>query len=338
MEALVADMDERPFRAGQLYAWTFFKRAAAIDDMTDVSKSFRAALKERSFYLSFPKIKTVLKSADGTVKMLLEMEDSEPVECVLIPEKERLTLCISTQCGCSLKCAFCLTGEGGAGRNLTVAELVGEVMAAEQLVREGGVKGREAVTNIVLMGMGEPLLNYDNVIKFLNILIDPSGMAYGARKVTVSTAGVAPALEKLGYDTAANLAVSLNATTDDVRNKVMPINKKYPLKELFAALRRYPLKPRRRITFEYVLLKGVNDSIEDARRLCKLLEDVPSKINLIAFNPFPGAAFKRPERADVLKFQKVLLDAGYTAVIRESRGSDILAACGQLKARKEKAS
>lgn len=344
LKVLVDAMGERPFRAGQLYCWVFKKHARSIDAMTDVSLGFRRTLSEGGFYISSPRpgdMVEIRSSTDGTTKFLLELEDGSRVESVLIPQLsdgKRLTLCVSTQTGCSLGCAFCMTGSMGPGRDLTLSEMVSQLEEAEALAGAGKVKGHLSVTNVVIMGMGEPLLNYDEVVKFLRVLTDDKAMGFGPRKVTLSTAGVAPAIKKLGRDAivnSINLAVSLNATTNKVRSALMPINRKYPLKELMAALRGYPLKKRGAFTIEYVLIKGVNDTDADARRLVKLLRGLPSKVNLIPFNPFPGSEFKPPTTERLLTFQKILLNAGLTAVKRESRGADIQAACGQLKGHPE---
>ena len=336
LKALVDTMGERPFRATQLYRWLFKKHARSIDAMTDVSLGFRRTLSEGGFYMGSSGVLETRVSTDGTAKFLLELEDGARIESVLIPEPKRLTLCVSTQTGCSLGCAFCMTGSMGPGRDLTLSEMVSQLEEAELLAGAGKVKGHLCITNVVIMGMGEPLLNYDEVVKFLRVLIDGKAMGFGPRKVTLSTAGVVPAIERLGRDltvNSINLAVSLNATIDKVRSTLMPINKLYPLKALMAALRAYPLKKRGAFTIEYVLIRDCNDSPDDARRLVKLLKGLPSKVNLIPFNPFPSSKFERPTAERVLTFQKILLNAGLTAVKRESRGADIQAACGQLKGR-----
>jgi len=326
---LVSSMGERPYRAEQIYGWLFRKNAPDIDSMTDISKAFRERLKEE-FHVVGLKILDVKRSSDGTRKFLSVLEDGARIESVLIPEQDRLTLCVSTQAGCALGCRFCMTGMSGFTRNLGLAELTGEVFAAFSLLDEG-----ERITNVVLMGMGEPLANYDNVLRFVQVLTDGKGMGFSHNKVTVSTAGLVPAIKRLGHDANVNLAVSLNATTDDVRSRVMPINKKYPMDELIGALRAYPLHGKKTVTIEYVLLKNVNDTLEDARRLVKLLRGINCKINIIPFNPFPGAPFERPEEQRVIAFGKILQDAGYNIFTRQSKGADILAACGQLKGRYE---
>ncbi len=348
LTALMESFGEKPYRARQVYDWLFHKNAASISDMTDLSLSLRDRLEEDGFYLGSPELIQERMSSDGSMKLVLGFNDGERAECVLIPDDNRLTLCISSQSGCALGCEFCMTGivgtkrtykdagRTGAGRNLTQSELIGQVRMAEEFVRKGVFEGHIAVTNIVLMGMGEPLLNLDNVVSFIGILTDQGGMGYAARRVTLSTAGIVPAIKELGKRaTGINLAVSLNAATDEMRDWLMPINKKYPLKQLILALREYPLKKRRRITIEYVLLKGINDTDKDAKRLARLLRHVECMINLIPFNPFPGTEFERPEDVEVVRFQHLLLEEGYTAYIRASRGPDIGAACGQLGSLRE---
>jgi 23S rRNA (adenine2503-C2)-methyltransferase len=247
----------------------------------------------------------------------------------LIPDEDRQTLCISSQVGCQQACRFCLTGSGGFERNLESYEISDQVAAVQRILKEEGTRG---ITNIVLMGMGEPLANFDEVVKALTVITSEHGLGFSPRRVTVSTDGLVPEIGKLGKSgVKVNLAVSLNATTDEVRDRIMPVNRRYPIKELMAACKRFPLEPRRRITFEYVMLKGVNDSVEDARRLATLLRGIKCKVNLIPFNPFPGSEFKRPDDKTVRRFQKILHDHKYTAPVRESRGRDISAACGQLR-------
>lgn len=330
LKSLVKDLKEPPYRAVQLYGWLFKKGAASVDEMSNVSKKFLAILKEGGYCIGAPRIIKRRTSVDGTVKLLFSLEDDKRIESVLIPDGGRLTLCVSTQAGCALGCRFCATGMLGPGRNLTLSELTGQVHSSEALVKEGLVRGFARITNVVLMGMGEPLLNYEEVVKFLKVLTDPKGMGFSARRVTVSTAGIVPAIKKLGKETRVNLAVSLNATTDRVRNILMPVNKRYPISLLIPALRQYPLLQRKYITIEYVLIKGVNDSTGDARNLAELLRGIPCKINLIPFNPFPGSFFERPDEKSIEAFKGVLRNARYNALIRVSRGLDIEAACGQL--------
>ncbi|MBI5327530.1 MAG: 23S rRNA (adenine(2503)-C(2))-methyltransferase RlmN [Deltaproteobacteria bacterium] len=325
IEQWLASVGEKPYRALQIFVWLFNRRASSFDNMTDLSQALRQRLKE-NFYMGQPKILTREKSKDGAEKLLLELEDENYIECVLIPEEDRLTLCISSQVGCPLDCGFCMTGKGGFVRNLKLHEMVDQVFAAQDIL-----SGEQKITNLVLMGMGEPFLNYDEVLKFLNIATHQKGLAFAPRRITVSTSGIIPIIEKLGRETKVNLAVSLNATTDEIRNQLMPINKKYPLKALLTACIKYPAARNRRITFEYILMQGINDSIEDAKRLAALLKDIKCKINLIPFNPFPDTDFKRPSDKVISTFHKILLDNNYVAIIRTSKGQDISAACGQLR-------
>lgn len=321
----INQLGEKPYRAAQIYQWVFHRGATDIDVMTDISKQFREMLKT-GYSISADEVLDVRESSDGTRKFLSGLEDGNRIESVIIPETDRLTLCVSTQAGCALACRFCLTGASGFTRNLRLSEMVNQVFAAQKLL-----KGDEKLTNIVLMGMGEPLMNYDNVMRFLGVLTDGKGLGISHNKVTVSTAGVVPAIKKFGADTNVNLAVSLNATTNEVRDRVMPVNKKYPLEELLKSLREFPLGNRRYITIEYVMLKGVNDTLDDARRLVKILKGIKCKINLIPFNPSPGAAFEAPDERNVIAFHKIVKDSGYLVITRASKGADILAACGQLR-------
>ncbi|MBI5048177.1 MAG: 23S rRNA (adenine(2503)-C(2))-methyltransferase RlmN [Deltaproteobacteria bacterium] len=325
IERWLASMGEKPYRALQIFVWLFNRSANSFDNMTDLSQALRQRLKE-NFYISQPKILTKEESKDGTEKLLLELEDENCIECVLIPEEDRLTLCISSQVGCPLDCGFCMTSKGGFVKNLKLSEMVDQIFAAQSLLSD-----EQKITNLVLMGMGEPLLNYDEVLKFINIATYQKGLAFAPRRITVSTSGIIPMIEKLGREAKVNLAVSLNATTDEIRNQLMPINKKYPLKALLNACRKYPAARNRHITFEYILMQGVNDSIEDAKRLVTLLKDIKCKINLIPFNPFPDTDFKRPSDKAISTFHKILLDNNYVAIIRTSKGQDISAACGQLR-------
>ena len=325
IEQWLTALGEKPYKALQVFVGVFNSGISSFDDMTDLSKELREKLKE-TFSISRPKILAQEKSQDGTQKLLLELEDKNCIECVLIPEEERLTLCISSQVGCPLDCGFCMTGKGGFVRNLKLSEMVDQVFAARTLL-----SANQKITNLVLMGMGEPLLNYDEVIKFLNIATHQKGLGFAPKRVTVSTSGIAPIIERLGKETRVNLAISLNATTDEVRSHLMPINKKYPLQILLDACRKYPAVRNRHITFEYILIQGINDTVEDAKRLVRLLEGIKCKINLIPFNPFPGAEFKKPSDKAILSFQKVLLDNNYVVIIRTSKGQDISAACGQLR-------
>jgi 23S rRNA (adenine2503-C2)-methyltransferase len=332
LQARLALLGLKRYRADQVLKWIYSYHASSFEEMTDIAKTERGLLASL-FAISSPKIAGTEVSRDGTRKFLFELEDRHTVESVLIPDEDRQTLCISSQVGCQQACRFCLTGSGGFERNLEPYEISDQVLEVQRVLKEEGSRG---VTNIVLMGMGEPLANFDNVVQALTIVTSDYGLGFSPRRVTVSTDGLVPEIEKLGRSgVRVNLAVSLNATTDEVRDRIMPVNRRFPIKELLAACKRFPLEPRRRITFEYVLLKGVNDSVEDAERLTRLLRGVKCKVNLIPFNPFPGSEFRRPEDIAVRRFQKVLADNHYTALLRESRGRDISAACGQLR---EKAS
>jgi 23S rRNA (adenine2503-C2)-methyltransferase len=331
LEAFVLGLGWRRFRAEQIFAWIYRKGAEGFDQMTNLSQEDRALLNRRA-RLSRLRLLTVQRSDDGTEKYLFDLEDGNRIESVLIPdakgtgERSRLTLCLSTQAGCTLDCSFCLTGEEKLKRNLDPHEIVDQVLAVQR-----AIGSRRRLTNLVMMGMGEPLANLKNLQEALRRLTSPEGAGFSPRRITVSTAGLVPQMKKLGeFPIKANLAVSLNATTDGVRDVLMPINRKYPLKELIAACRDFPLPPRRRITFEYVLLAGVNDAPEDAVRLTRLVRGLRCKINLIPFNEFPGSEFKRPSDGRVLDFQKIVHAANLTATVRKSKGHDILAACGQL--------
>ena len=335
---LFAEMGEPKFRAKQVWSWLYAHGATEFDAMTNLSKAFRARLEER-FTLARPDIVSELKSTDGTIKWLLRLPDGNEVEMVFIPEEDRGTLCVSSQVGCTLTCRFCHTGTQRLVRNLGPYEILGQIMLARDRLGEWGRKeeGRK-LTNIVMMGMGEPLYNLDNVRDALLIAMDGDGIGFSKRKVTLSTAGVVPMMARAGDEIGCSLAVSLHATTDDVRNEIVPLNKKYPLADLLKACREYPgIHNARRITFEYVMLDGINDTDEDARRLSKMLKDIPSKVNLIPFNPWPGSAYKRSTDERILKFQHIVANEGLMpAPIRRPRGEDIMAACGQLKSESQK--
>lgn len=322
------DLGFKVFRADQIFSWIYARQARVFEDMTNIAKAERLQLAD-VFTISLPNIISTETSVDRTRKFLFQLEDGHTIESVLIPDEDRQTLCISSQVGCQQACGFCLTGKGGFQRNLAAHEIVDQVQEVSRIVAREPI---QRITNIVLMGMGEPLANYAEVIKALTIITGDKGLGFSPRRVTVSTDGLVPEIGKLGSSgLKVNLAISLNATTDEIRSRIMPVNRRYPLKDLLAACRHYPLEPRRRITFEYVLLKNVNDSVNDASRLAKLIRGIKCKVNLIPFNPFPGSEFERPEDAAVRQFQKVLLDLHYTAPVRESRGTDISAACGQLR-------
>ncbi len=322
----VDSLGERPFRARQLFRHLYARNVSSWDECTDLSRAFRNQLEHGSI-LNALELRRVDEAPDGTRKYLFQLSDGNHIESVLIPDEPRSTLCLSSQVGCALGCKFCLTGSLGFKRNLDTAEIVDQVC---QVQRDAAA--RLNVNSLVFMGMGEPLANYDAVLRAIRIITDQNGLAYSHRRVTLSTAGIVPRLRQLGQDSPINLAISLHAPDDALRNELMPINRTYPLAELMRACRDYPLVPRKRITFEYVLLDGVNDSPNQARQLLKVLNGVRAKINLIPFNPHPGSEFGTPSEAKVLAFQEVLQKAQLTAIIRKSRGREIGAACGQLAA------
>ena len=326
LEAFLMGLGKEKYRAKQIFKWLYQRGAKSFDDMTNLSKEFRRELSLKA-RISSLEPETVEISKDGTKKFLFVLEDGSSIESVLIPEEDRATLCVSTQVGCAMGCRFCLTGTFKLTRNLTCSEIVNQVCA---------VQASDRITNIVLMGMGEPLANLDNVIPALQIMTSPDGFQISSRRVTVSSSGLVPEIARLGESVTVNLAVSLNATTDEQRNLLMPINRTYPIAKLMAACRKFPLPNRRMITIEYVLVRGINDSIEDARRLVKLLKGIPVKVNLIRFNEYEGCEFQSPEQASIDRFHAYLLEKNLTVITRASRGADISAACGQLRARMEK--
>jgi 23S rRNA (adenine2503-C2)-methyltransferase len=341
-------------RTNQLWHWIYFRGARDFAEMLNISKTLRATLAD-SFELRLPEIVEEQLSVDGTRKWLLRLAPTNPqdkgaeIECVYIPESDRGTLCVSSQVGCTLTCSFCHTGTQRLVRNLTTAEIVGQLLIARQRLgdfpdherpRDGLVpsgEGVRAVSNIVFMGMGEPLYNLENVTPAIETMADGDGLSLSKRRITVSTSGVVPQIERLGADSGAMLAISLHAVRDDLRNELVPLNKKYPIRELLQACRDYPgASNARRITFEYVMLKGVNDSPSDARELVRLLKGVPAKINLIPFNPWPGAPYECSDWETIEQFSDIVFNAGYASPVRTPRGRDILAACGQLKSETEK--
>jgi 23S rRNA (adenine2503-C2)-methyltransferase len=330
LEAWVESIGEARFRARQLFRQIYNRHIRSWDECSDLSKMFRAQL-EFGTHLNASKIVEKQEASDDTTKYLMGLHDGQFIETVLIPDPPRCTLCISSQVGCSFQCKFCLTGTLGFKRNLSTAEIIDQVC---QVQHDQGARRR--ITNIVFMGMGEPLANYTSVLQAIRILIDPNGLAFSHRRITLSTAGLIPQLRRLGKESPVNLAISLHAPDDALRSELMPINRKYPLPELLAACREYPLPPRKRITFEYVLLDGVNDSPKQARELVSVLHGVRAKVNLIPFSPATfefRSGYRRPSEERILAFQDVLLRAQLTAIIRQSRGADISAACGQLVAK-----
>ncbi|HXY98841.1 MAG TPA: 23S rRNA (adenine(2503)-C(2))-methyltransferase RlmN [Stellaceae bacterium] len=334
-EELAAEMramGAEPFRVRQLWHWIYNRGVTDIAAMTTLSKAFRAALAER-YSVGRPAVIRALASRDGTRKWLLRLADGQEVECVHIPEEDRGTLCVSSQVGCTLTCKFCHTGTQRLVRNLAAAEIVGQVMLARDALGEWpSPQDDRQLTNIVLMGMGEPLYNYDNVARALKIVMDHEGLSLSRRKITLSTSGIVPMIARCGAELGVNLAISLHAVSDELRDVLVPINRKYPLAELIAACRSYPGSSNaRRITFEYVMLKGVNDSPAEARALVRLIAGIPAKVNLIPFNPWPGAPYERSSAAAIKEFSDIVNAAGYSSPVRTPRGEDIMAACGQLK-------
>ena len=320
----VKELGLESYRAGQIRQWLFKKMVTSFDEMTNVSISIRELLKEKAFISRIEKIKTQV-SEDTTEKYLFKLHDGHLIESVLIPEKDHFTLCISSQAGCAMGCAFCHTARQGLKRNLTPAEICEQVIETRKSMADP-----DKLTNIVLMGMGEPLANYDAVITAMNNMIDDNALNFSRRKITLSTSGLVPFIRRLGKDSPVNLAVSLNAGDDETRNRIMPVNKTYNLKSLIDACKEFPLPNRRMITFEYILIKGVNDRDEDALMVAKLLRGVRAKINLIPLNPGPDPEMMAPSWDDIIRFQDILADKQYTVIIRKSKGQDILAACGQL--------
>ena len=357
LEKFLKGQGKERFRALQIFKWIYQQDAHGFEEMTNISKDLRAELAATAF-ISNLEPEAIEEGSDGTRKYLFNLGDGNAVESVLIPIEGRNTLCISSQAGCAMGCEFCLTGTFKLTRNLTTAEIVNQIMAVKRDLAgnppalqaamvnapvdfddnddndDGLPESPAAIRNIVMMGMGEPLHNLDNVIPAIRIMIDGNGLQLSNRRVTVSTCGLVPEMERLGREIPnVNLAVSLNATTDELRNRIMPINRRYPLKELLRACREFPLPGRRKVTFEYVMMGGLNDTLEDAKRLLRLISDIPNKVNLIPFNEHEGCDFKAPTRAAIDAFHKYLIDRHVTVITRDSRGGDISAACGQLKGR-----
>ena len=335
---MLVERGHKPFRTKQLWQWLYWHGVTDFDAMTNLSKDFRQKLADE-FVIERPQVSEALNSVDGTAKWLLKFPDGNEVETVHIPEADRGTLCVSSQVGCTLTCKFCHTGTQKLVRNLTAAEVVGQMMLARDAFGEWPTPSDHSrmITNVVMMGMGEPLYNYDNVAAALRIVMDGEGLSLSKRRITLSTSGVVPAMRKCGEELNVNLAVSLHAVDDDTRDHIMPINKKYPLEELIKACRDYPgVKNSRRITFEYVMLRDVNDSDADARELVRLIAGIPAKVNLIPFNPWPGAPYDRSTDERIEAFADIVRAAGYPSPVRTPRGEDIMAACGQLKSESER--
>lgn len=329
LTAWFAEHGEKPFRARQVLRWMYKAGESDFDAMSDLAVSLREKLKQLAC-IRVPRVVREETASDGTRKWLLDVGTGNAIETVYIPEEDRGTLCVSTQAGCALDCAFCSTGKQGFNRNLSTAEIIGQVWWANHQIGKNA-DGNWPITNVVLMGMGEPLLNFDNTVHALRLMLDDHAWGLSRRRVTVSTSGVVPAMDRLREECPVALAISLHAPNDALRNELVPINQKYPLKELMAACKRYLEKaPRDFVTFEYVMLAGVNDSEQQARELIRLVREVPCKLNLIPFNPFPQAPYRRSDMPTVLRFRDTLMQAGIVTTIRKVRGDDIEAACGQL--------
>ena len=343
-DALIAvgtDEKKAKMRVGQIWQWIYHWGVRDFEQMTNLSKDYRAMLAD-TFVIALPEVVTRQVSEDGTRKYLVRIAGGHEVEVVYIPETDRGTLCISSQVGCTLTCSFCHTGTQKLVRNLTAAEIIGQVMIARDDLGEWPVAGApkdetRLLSNIVLMGMGEPLYNFENVRDAMKIAMDPEGISLSRRRITLSTSGVVPEIARTAQEIGCQLAISFHGTTDEIRDRLVPINKRWPLADLLEALRSYPkVSNSERITFEYVMLDGVNDSDEDARRLIKLIDGIPAKINLIPFNEWPGAPYKRSSNNRIRAFADIIYHAGYASPIRKPRGEDIMAACGQLKSATER--
>ena len=332
LEAFFASVGEKPYRATQITQWIHRYGCDSFEPMTNLGKALRRRLAAFA-YISPPTIVKDELARDGTRKWLLKLENSNCIEMVFIPEHDRGTLCISSQVGCALDCSFCATGKQGFNRNLSVAEIIGQLWLASRIL-EPRSKSETKITNVVMMGMGEPLLNFDNVVSAMRLMLDDNAYGLSRRRVTLSTAGLVPRIDRLREKCHVSLAVSLHAPTDDLRDRLVPLNKKYPIRELLAACERYVAgAPRRRVTLEYIMLDGVNDSLEHARKLAKLLVNVPAKVNLIPYNPIDGATYRCSSNGAIDRFRELLLGAGLMTVTRRTRGGDINAACGQLAGR-----
>ena len=332
LDAAIIDLGLPKFRAGQLWRWIWRHGITDFADMTDLGKEARSLLATR-FHADRPAVSRRQNSVDGTIKWLIRLEDNQEAEMVYIPDEDRGTLCISSQIGCTLTCSFCHTGTQRLVRNLTIAEITGQILLAmDELGDWPAGKIDRRLTNIVLMGMGEPLYNYDNVRDAMQLIMSGEGIGLSKRRITLSTSGIVPEIERTGADLGVNLAISLHAVRDELRNELVPINRKYNLESLLKAVRDYPvLSNARRVTWEYVMIKDVNDSEADARALVRLIAGIPSKINLIPFNPWPGTDYVCSDDAQIERFAKIVMRAGYASPVRTPRGRDILAACGQLK-------
>jgi 23S rRNA (adenine2503-C2)-methyltransferase len=329
LEAFFVELDEKPFRARQLLQWIHKYRITDFAEMSNLSKALREKLQAVA-EIKLPEVMHEHISQDGTRKWIIKLSCGNAIETVFIPESGRGTLCVSSQVGCALTCTFCSTAQQGFNRNLDAAEIIAQLWIANEALGKDP-KGNRVVTNVVMMGMGEPLANYNNVVTAMNLMRDDFGYGISWRRLTLSTSGIVPMIDKLREDCHVSLAISLHAANDELRNQIVPINQKYPIAELLAACKRYVVgQQRRHITVEYVMLDGINDSIQDAKDLVRLLKGLPNKINLIPFNPFPGTHYKCSSRNQIVRFQQYLIDQGLVATVRKTRGDDIVAACGQL--------
>ncbi|MDF2784983.1 MAG: ribosomal large subunit methyltransferase [Pantoea eucrina] len=331
MREFFIEMGEKPFRADQVMKWIYHYCCDDFEQMTDINKVLRGKLMQRA-EIRAPEVAEEMRSSDGTIKWAIRVGD-QLVETVYIPEAERATLCVSSQVGCALECKFCSTAQQGFNRNLRVSEIIGQVWRAAKIIGAAKVTGQRPITNVVMMGMGEPLLNLNNVVPAMDIMLDDFGFGLSKRRVTLSTSGVVPALDKLGDMIDVALAISLHAPNDTIRDEIVPINKKYNIETFLAAVKRYIGKSNAnqgRVTIEYVMLDHINDSTDNAHELAALLKETPCKINLIPWNPFPGAPYGRSSNSRIDRFSKVLMDYGFTTIVRKTRGDDIDAACGQL--------
>jgi len=331
MKEFLVSLGEKPFRADQLMKWIYHFCVDDFDKMTNINKALREQLKKHAV-IEAPVVVKRQDSADGTIKFVMGLSGGQEVETVWIPEKDRRTLCVSSQVGCALDCSFCSTAQQGFNRNLTVSEIIGQVWRVGQIIGSYGDTGEKPVTNVVMMGMGEPLLNLNNVVPAMELMMEDYGFGLSKRRVTLSTSGVVPALDMLKEKIDVALAISLHAPTNELRDQLVPINKKYPMEEFLAASRRYVEHSRAndKVTVEYVMLEGINDSMDQAHQLAEALKDTPSKINLIPFNPYPGSPYKRSSNSRIDRFNKILQEYGFTVIVRKTRGDDIDAACGQL--------
>lgn len=329
LEAFFVELDEKPFRARQLLQWIHKYRITEFAEMSNLSKALREKLQAVA-EIKLPEVMHEHISQDGTRKWIIKLSCGNAIETVFIPESGRGTLCVSSQVGCALTCTFCSTAQQGFNRNLDAAEIIAQLWIANEALGKDP-KGNRVVTNVVMMGMGEPLANYSNVVTAMNLMRDDFGYGISWRRLTLSTSGIVPMIDKLREDCHVSLAISLHAANDELRDQIVPINQKYPIAELLAACKRYVVgQQRRHITVEYVMLDGINDSIQDAKDLVRLLKGLPNKINLIPFNPFPGTHYKCSSRNQIVRFQQYLIDQGLVATVRKTRGDDIVAACGQL--------